>query len=73
MHESEAYIVAAVEVSRALRFYTALASQKAACEKELAQQGLRVLVWGEGLTEEDAMAQAMQQAALAITLRSMDD
>lgn len=69
----EGYIVAAVEVDKALRFYTARAGQQAVCERELAQQGLQLLVWGRGQTEEDAMTQAMQQAALVITLRSMEE
>lgn len=60
----ESYIVAAVKVAKAIRFYTARSSQKQACEQELAGQGLKLILWAEGETEEEALEQAMQQVAL---------
>jgi hypothetical protein len=69
----EPYIVAAVEVSKAIRFYTARLSHKQDCEQELAEEGLSVLVWGEGTTEENAMAQAMQLTALQMALRLREE
>lgn len=64
------FSVGAVKVKGAIRFYTARSSQKEACEKELAQQGMSVMVWGEDATEHAAMARAMQLVALQMADRS---
>ena len=61
---TDSFSVAAVKVPKAIRFYTALTSQIIACEKELAGQGLSVILWAEGETEEDALELAMRQVAL---------
>jgi hypothetical protein len=66
----EGYIVAAVQVKKAIRFYTARSGQQAACEQELAREGLQVLLWAEAAKEEDAMAKAMQLTALQMMDRS---
>lgn len=60
----DTFSVAAVKVPKAIRFYTAPTSQKTACEKELAGQGLSVILWAEAETEEDALESAMRQVAL---------
>lgn len=64
MSAEETYIVAAVKVAKAMRFYTARSSQEEACERELAQQGLKLLLWAEGETEEAALEMALKQVAL---------
>ena len=64
------FSVGAVKVKGAIRFYTVRSSQKEACEKELAQQGMSVMVWGEDDTEHAAMARAMQLVALQMADRS---
>ena len=60
----DTFSTAAVKVTKAIRFYTAPSSQKAICEKELAANGLSVMLWAEGETEEDALEMAMRQVAL---------
>lgn len=64
------FSVGAVKVEGAIRFYTVRSSQKAACEKELAKQGMTVMVWGEADTEHAAMGRAMQLTALQMADRS---
>jgi hypothetical protein len=60
----DTFSTAAVKVTKAIRFYTAPSSQKAICEKELAADGLSVMLWAEGETEQDALEMAMRQVAL---------
>ncbi len=66
----ELFSVGAVKVEGAIRFYTVRSSQKVACEKELAAQGMSVMVWGEADTEHTAMGKAMQLVALQMADRS---
>ena len=69
----EGYIVAAVQVSRAIQLYSIQLSQQEAFEQKLAQQGLSVLVWGEGETEESAMAEAVALTTLKVSPRSKEE
>lgn len=65
------FSVGAVKVKEAIQFYTVRSSQKEACEKELAQKGMSVMVW-EDDTERVAMARAMQLVSLQMTARNRE-
>ncbi len=64
----EGYVVGAVKVPKAIRFYTIRAGQQAACEAELAKRGLQVVLWAEAPTEHEAM----QKAAHLMALQAFD-